>query len=75
MKKTDVLKVVNPILGILLLNQILTGLLADMLPREVFGVLHQGGGIAFAVLAVLHLILNWNWIKANYFQKPSAIKS
>jgi len=75
MKKNSVLKIVNPILGVLLLNQVLTGLLHDVLPHKVFEVLHEGGGIVFAIVAVLHVILNWNWIKANFFRKPPTTKT
>ena len=66
--KNTILKIINPLLGLLLINQVLMGLLHDILPREVFEVMHEGGGIVFAVAAVLHVILNWNWIKANFFR-------
>ncbi|MBN1932711.1 MAG: hypothetical protein JW786_13995 [Desulfobacterales bacterium] len=69
MNKNTILKILNPILGILLLNQVLMGLLHDILPLEVFEVLHEGGGFVFAFMAILHVILNWNWIKANFFGK------
>ena len=71
MKRNSVLKILNPILAVLLLNQILSGLLREAMPRAVFEVLHQGGGILFAVLALLHVILNWNWVKANFFKRPA----
>lgn len=66
MKRNTVLKLLNPILGILALNQILTGVFGDHLSPKAFEVLHEGGGIAFAVVALLHVILNWNWVKANF---------
>ena len=72
--RTFVLKIVNPILGVLLLNQVLTGLLHDMLPHNAYEVLHEGGGIVFAIAALLHVVLNWNWIKANFLRKPPTIK-
>jgi hypothetical protein len=75
MTRTAILKVLNPILGILLLNQIMTGLLHEMLPHEAFEVLHERGGIALAVVAVLHVILNWNWVKANFRRKASTVKT
>ena len=70
MTRTSVLKIVNPILGVLLLNQVITGLLHDVLPHEAYEVLHGGGGIVFAIVALLHVMLNWNWIKANFSRKP-----
>lgn len=75
MKRNSVLKGINPILGVFLFNQVLTGLLNKTLPHEVFEVLHKGGGMVFAIVAVLHVILNWNWITANFFRKPPAIKA
>lgn len=72
MKRNVLLKIINPLLGVLLFNQILTGLLSDVLPKEMFEVMHGGGGMAFAIVAVLHVILNWNWIKANFLHKSVA---
>ncbi len=66
MKRNTALKILNPILGVLALNQILTGFLGDHLSHEAFEILHEGGGIAFGVVALLHVILNWNWVKANF---------
>jgi protein-S-isoprenylcysteine O-methyltransferase Ste14 len=64
-KRNSVLKILNPILALLLLNQILVGLFHGFVPRDVFEILHQGGGIVLATAALLHVILNWNWVKAN----------
>ena len=72
--KKFILKIINLLLGVLLINQVLVGLLHHMLPHRVFEVMHEGGGIVFAIVAVLHVILNWNWVKANFFRKPSIPK-
>ena len=74
MTKTLALKIVNPILAILLFNQVMTGLLNGMLSHEAYEVLHEGGGIAFAIVALLHVMLNFNWIKANFLRKPPNIR-
>lgn len=66
MTKPKALKLVNPILGILLLAQLLSGMLAPVIPPDWFGPLHLGGGLLLALAAALHLILNWSWIKATY---------
>ena len=71
MKKTTALKVLNPILGILLINQIMTGILHETLTPETFKILHPTGGLILAIVAFLHVILNWNWIKANFLKKGS----
>ena len=66
MKTNPILKILNPVLAILFLNQILTGILHDAIPKQAYEFLHEGGGISFAVVAGLHVILNWNWIKGLY---------
>lgn len=73
--KNTLLKIVNPVLGVLFINQVLMGLLNDFIPRKVFEVLHGGGGIFFAGVAMLHIILNWAWIKANFFRKSHETKA
>ena len=42
MKQNTMLKVVNPILGVLLLNQLLSGAFAGALSHDAFEVLHEG---------------------------------
>ncbi len=71
MKRNSILKILNPILAVLFLNQILTGILHDAIPKEAYEFLHEGGGISLAVAAVLHVILNWNWVKANLYRRNS----
>lgn len=75
MKRNTALKGINPILGVFLVNQILTGLLNKILPYGLFQVLHKGGGVLFALAAILHVILNWSWITANFFRKPPASRA
>jgi len=75
MTRNTILKMVNPILFILMANQMVTAIFHDALPHEVFEIMHQGGGLVFAVTAVLHLILNWNWVKATFFKNCPAEKS
>ncbi len=70
MMKTIALKIVNPVLGVLLLSQALTGLVHGFLPRRLFEVVHQGNGVMLVLVAAIHVILNWSWIKANFLQKP-----
>jgi heme A synthase len=69
MKKNTVLKIINPILLVLIVNQAVTGLLHLKLSPDTFETLHEGGGMILVGLAVVHLILNFNWIKASYFRK------
>jgi heme A synthase len=69
MKKNTALKIINPILFISIINQLMTGFFRMKLSRETFEVLHEGGAIILAGLVTVHIILNFNWIKANYFHK------
>ncbi len=71
MKRHSTLKVLNPILALLFLNQIIAGLLHAALPHDTFKILHQGGGIILGAAALLHVILNWNWVKLNFIKKAS----
>jgi len=73
MKRNTMLKIVNPILGILVINQILTGVFGRSLSLEAFEILHKDGGFVLAGVAAIHLILNWNWVKANFFKRPPAV--
>ncbi|MEJ2023771.1 MAG: DUF4405 domain-containing protein [Deltaproteobacteria bacterium] len=69
MKRKSILKTLNPVLAILFLNQILTGIFHDAIPKGAYEFLHEGGGILFAAGVVLHVILNWSWIKVNFYRK------
>ena len=68
MSKAKALKIINPILLLVLVYQAATGFSHDLLPREVFWYLHLIGAILLLSTAALHLILNWNWVNANFFR-------
>jgi hypothetical protein len=68
MTKTLALKIVNPVLGCVVLTQVVTGLLHGLMPRDVFEAVHLVGGILIVIMVALHVILNWSWIKANFFE-------
>jgi len=70
MSKQTALKIVNPLLVVLLLNQATTGLLHEKLPRETFELLHSGGWL-LVLVSILHLALNWNWVKAAFLRRGS----
>jgi len=69
MMKTKVLKFINPLIGILMINQILTALFRESLPFNQFGMIHGYGGYLLSILVMVHLGLNWSWLKANYFRR------
>ncbi len=65
MNKRTLLKIVNVILAVLILNQAITALLHDFITRNVFGYLHEGGGVTLFIFALVHVYLNWAWVKSN----------
>lgn len=67
MKKNSILKIVNPIIALLLLCQIFTALFKGALGRHAFEGIHTTCGLLLVVGGILHLVLNWNWVKTNYF--------
>ncbi len=69
MKRNTVLKILNPILLVLFISQAITGLFHGKISHETFEIFHEGGGKILIGLIVLHFILNFNWVKANYFPK------
>jgi heme A synthase len=69
MSKNKALKVVNLILFILLVSQATTGLLRVKLSHEVFEWGHERAAFLLLAMAGVHLALNWNWVKVNYFKK------
>ena len=71
MTRVKALKILNPIMGLLVANQLITGFGGDSLPPRVFEFLHEGGGILLASAALLHIVLNWNWIKFTYFSRTA----
>jgi hypothetical protein len=69
MKRNALHKILNPILVVLFINQAVTVLFLDGLPMKVFQIFHKGGGAVLLVLIAVHFILNFNWVRANYFTK------
>ena len=69
MKKSSTLKILNPVIALLLLNQMVTALFSAVMGKETFEAIHETGGILLAAGGIFHLVLNWNWVKANYFKK------
>jgi hypothetical protein len=69
MTRNSANKILIPLMTLLAINQALTVLLSDEMSREAFEVLHKGGGVVFLILIAVHLALNFNWVKANYFSR------
>jgi hypothetical protein len=69
MTKAKALKLLNPILAILFLNQALSGIFHDSIPYEIFEKAHGAAGYFLAAVIVVHIFLNWTWIKNTFFRK------
>ena len=69
MKKTKMLIYINPIIGILILNQLLSGLFSRTLHHETFEIIHKGGGVLLFIGVVIHVALNWAWVKTTFLGK------
>jgi hypothetical protein len=69
MNKKAALKIVNVIIAILILNQAASALLRGLIGREAFEVLHEGGGVLLLIGVIIHVILNWGWVKSVFFKK------
>ena len=74
MNRNSVLKIVNPILVVLLVNQVFSGRFGRALPHEAFVVLHKAGGFVLAVAVVAHVALNWAWVRNNFFRRARGAK-
>lgn len=67
--KNKALKIVNVVLLILLFNQWIGSTVYPGISHDLFEWGHERAGILLVIMAIVHLILNWNWVKANYFKK------
>ena len=66
MEKNTMLKAVNPVLAVLILNQPFSGFLYSWTDWDAFETMHVGGGILLLVFAAIHLMLNWKWVQMNF---------
>ena len=72
MNKQKTLKWLNLALFALFAVQAVTGVLAftGLLENaEVAGEVHEYAGLAMVVIVLMHLWLNWGWVKLNFFKK------
>jgi len=70
MKKTTLLKIVNVLMALLFVNMAVTGVFSGAI-GDLVGLVHVKAGYLFIALAVLHIILNWTWIKSTFFKKKA----
>jgi len=67
--KNMLLKIVNPLLGIAFLVQIVSGYLIGQ--GGIFYEIHENCAMALIVLVLAHIVLNWNWIRANFLSRKA----
>jgi hypothetical protein len=65
MKKLTKLKITNVILLTLFLCQAATGLAHPLTEHELFEILHPSVGVLLIITGIVHIVLNWGWVKAN----------
>jgi hypothetical protein len=70
MNKTNILRVLIPIMAVLILFQVFSGLE----PRLVSYQTHQTTGLILLGCAILHVLLNWGWIRTNLIKLFSPSK-
>jgi protein-S-isoprenylcysteine O-methyltransferase Ste14 len=75
MDKNAVLKVINPALALLVLNQPFSAFLMAVTGWDLFESLHVGGGILLVSAAVVHLMLNWRWVASNFLKSTAKQQS
>ena len=66
MNRQKALRTLNPIMLVVLLYQGVTGVFRFSF-YEHFKLMHPIFGIVLLLLGVLHLTLNWPWVRSNYF--------
>lgn len=67
MSKKTVLKLINIIIAVLILNQAISAILRGLIGRDAFEVLHEGGGVLLLIGVIIHVILNWGWVRMQFF--------
>jgi hypothetical protein len=74
MNKQKLLKWWNLLLAFALFGVLLSIALGKITGGEAFFEMHESFGIAFAVLALGHLFLNWGWVQ-NALGKKKPVKA
>ncbi len=66
MKKITSLKITNFILFILSICQATTGLAHPLIEHKLFEILHPPVGVLLIIIGIVHIVLNWGWVKSNF---------
>ncbi len=71
MSKQKGLKIINIIMFFVIFGILISALSHDFIPEEIFENVHPVAGFTLVIFVILHLILNWSWVKSNYFKKKA----
>jgi hypothetical protein len=69
MNKFQALKVVNPLVAVVFLVLAGTGIFRELIPDEIYRIVHPYAGYLFVTLIAVHLYLNWGWIKTTILKR------
>jgi len=69
MSRQTWMKIANPLLFLAFITQAVTGILfkAGTMKFDTFRLVHPRVGYAVVVLGLIHLIVNWQWVKTALF--------
>lgn len=69
MQKLQTLKIVNTFLAIAFLTLETTAMFHDYIPYSIYRRIHPLAGNTFSTMAVIHVVLNYEWIKKNRLKR------
>ena len=69
MNKQRLLIVVNILLGILIISQFASVILMEFLDKDFAGEFHEVNGFIIFGLILIHVTLNWQWIRHNVLKR------
>ena len=75
--KIKLLKIVNLFLGLAFLLQVISvvTMILEIGPGWIYS-MHSINGLVFILLVIVHIVLNWAWIRVNFMKKKeNTIKS
>lgn len=70
MNRLSGLKLTNVLLLVTFVGQAGTGAGHELMGYKAFAIVHPGLGALLTVLALIHLFLNWGWVKNTFFKRP-----
>ncbi|MBN2092918.1 DUF4405 domain-containing protein [candidate division KSB1 bacterium] len=68
MNKQKALKVVNVLLALMVIGILTSAVSHDFIDKAIFEKVHPLGGFTLIILIIIHLSLNWLWVKSTYFK-------